>query len=215
MGGHSQISSLKGAKFGFINKAGKFVIPPVFPCPDFEWSSRFKNGMAQATAEKNATTAFGYINRRGKFVVPAKYSKIEEFSDGLAAFDSCEPGFASMNWNLNRHNSLMQFLRQYEIFSMKRDQIVKLLGEPTSVRKSPQADQYLLSRDCFGSRVFAIRYRADGSVYGYATTWGSLVRAPEEYPPLSDWIATPQVPNVEEDLHSFFKRAAKVPYIPE
>ena|GEM_PF-1634546 len=45
VGGHSSISPLSGAKFGFIDKSGKFVIPPTFPGPsEGEWKSKFQNG---------------------------------------------------------------------------------------------------------------------------------------------------------------------------
>lgn len=166
IGGQSQLSPLNGAKFGFIDKSGKFVIPPTFPCPRSDWKSKFENGLALATVEKNASTAFGYINRDGKFVVPAKYSKLEEFSEGLAAFNSLQPGFEEMasRTRLVSDRTIQQFLRQYEIFSLKRSDVVKLLGEPIATKEHPTAERYLLQQSCLGSTYFNIRYKPDGMV---------------------------------------------------
>lgn len=215
-GGHSQISSFNGAKFGFVDTAGKFIIPPIFPCPEFEWTSRFKNGLALATAEKNGTTVLGYINKNGQFVVPPKYSKLDEFSEGLAAFDSCEPGFEPAKWSLklDRYSGLIQFLRQYDVLSMKKEQIVKLLGRPDTVAKNPHAEQYMLSSGCGGSDWFAIRYDEDDKVCGYRQYSGGMIYPGTNNDPPSDWIVASQRPNVGEALSTFYTRAKKETYTP-
>lgn len=217
MGGHSRISSLNGAKFGFIDKTGKFVVPPIFPCPNFEWTSKFKNGLALATAEKNATFVFGYIDKTGKFVVPPKYSKLNEFSEGLAAFDSREPGFDKVAWSYRLRGgteSIKQFLRQYDLISMRKDDVVKLLGKPDSYSKNPESEMYLLSSGCFGSTWLAIRYDADGKVYGYAIPGGSYMPYQTNSVPPSQWIVTSQKPEIDEEYGAFFKRAEKVTFTP-
>lgn len=215
IGGQSQFSPLNGAKFGFIDKSGKFVIPPTFPCPRSDWKSKFENGLALATVEKNASTAFGYINRDGKFVVPAKYSKLEEFSEGLAAFNSLQPGFEEMasRTRLVSDRTIQQFLRQYEIFSLKRSDVVKLLGEPIATKEHPTAERYLLQQSCLGSTYFNIRYKPDGMVCAYSITCGDMVDPNNPFPP-SDWIVQEQKPDVDEYLWTFFTRASKVTYAP-
>ena len=215
IGGQSQFSPLNGAKFGFIDKSGKFVIPPTFPCPRSDWKSKFENGLALATVEKNASTAFGYINRDGKFVVPAKYSKLEEFSEGLAAFNSLQPGFEEMasRTRLVSDRTIQQFLRQYEIFSLKRSDVVKLLGEPIATKEHPTAERYLLQQSCLGSTYFNIRYKPDGMVCAYSITCGDMVDPNNPFPP-SDWIVQERKPDIDEYLWTFFTRAEKVTYSP-
>ncbi|MCC7526918.1 MAG: WG repeat-containing protein, partial [Candidatus Melainabacteria bacterium] len=134
-GGHSSINPLKNATFGFIDKTGKFVIPPKFPCPATDWHSKFKDGLAIATAEKNGTTALGYINTKGDFVVPPKYLRLDEFSEGLAAFDANPVGFDPEEWQKRQRRDVRQFLRQYNIFSMTKTEVKNLLGEPNDHTK--------------------------------------------------------------------------------
>ena len=87
--GHCRINANKGAKFGFIDKTGKFIIAARFPCPD-QWNnnsgvgSQFQNGLAVATDTKSGDVAFGFVNRHGTFVVPPIYTAVGEFSEGLA-----------------------------------------------------------------------------------------------------------------------------------
>ncbi len=212
-GEQSTIWPPAGSKFGFINKIGKFVISPTFPCPsDGEWRSQFRNGIALATAEKNLSTAYGYIDKRGKFVIPAKYSKLEEFSEGLAAFDSREPGFELMDWKDGRckYKKLSHFLRQFDIGSMNRTEIVKRLGEPDSIRKNPDADRYKLGQDCFGTQYFDIRYKADGTVYGHACS-NECKKYPEQIEP-SEWVVSTEKPEPNEDIYKYYSRVAKEVY---
>lgn len=207
-GGHSQISSLYGAKFGFIDKSGKFVIPPKFPCPNSEWTSKFTNGLALATAEKNSCITYGYINVEGEFVIQPKYSRISEFSEGFAAFDSKEPGFDPVLWrhSLNRYELMTHLLRQYDLLSMQEIQVEKFLGKPEKITYCPDAVRYQISADCSGSNWFAIRYDSNRKVMGYGLFNGDGV-VPGESPPPTDWIVTPQQPTGNENLHDFFKRA--------
>lgn len=213
--GQSDLSPLKGAKFGFIDKTGKFVIPPRYPCPRYKWQSKFENGLALATVEKNSSTAFGYINKQGRFVVPAKYSQLGEFSEGLASFNSSEPGFAELATRQRSvsDNTIQQFLRQYEIFAMNRSDVEKLLGEPTTTKEHPKAERYLVQLSCLGSTYFNIRYKPDGMVAAYSITTVDVFDPNNPFPP-SDWIMSEQKPEVDEDLWSFFTRASKVTYSP-
>lgn len=72
-------------KIGYIDKTGKFVIPP-----QFRRAESFSNGLAlvRACLEKscsaNAGGDYGYINRQGKFVVPPQYSGGSSFNNGVA-----------------------------------------------------------------------------------------------------------------------------------
>lgn len=216
MGGKSNISPLKGATFGFIDKTGKFVIPPKFPCPATDWHSKFKDGLALATAEKNASIALGYINTKGDFVVPPKYLRLDEFSEGLATFDASPVGFNPYQWQKTHHKDICQFLRQYNIFSMNKAEVKSLLGEPTQDAKFPDADAYLLSSGCLGSTWIAIRYDSNDHVIGYTEPayFGVCQSLTTNQVQPSDWIVSDQKPDVEEGFYEFFKRAKKVKVFP-
>jgi WG containing repeat len=76
-------------KYGFINRAGEMVIAPRFRVregprhPNLIISAgRFSEGLACVNVYE--TGMYGYINKKGEFVIPAKYTRAQEFSEGLA-----------------------------------------------------------------------------------------------------------------------------------
>lgn len=69
---------VKNGKYGFINRAGEWVINP-----SFAMCGSFANGLAPALDEK--TRKWGFINKKGEWAVKPQFSKAKEFSDGLAA----------------------------------------------------------------------------------------------------------------------------------
>jgi hypothetical protein len=105
---------------------------------------------------------------------------------------------------------LKQFLRQYDICSMNRDRIVKLLGEPDCVRTNPDADRYKMSQDCFGTQYFDVRYKPDGTVYGHWLGNETLVFPPKIAP--SEWVVSSDKPEADEDLYPFYARVIKEVY---
>jgi WG containing repeat len=62
------------AKFGFIDRTGKMVIPPQFDSAD-----RFSEGLAFVRTSNRV----GYIDRQGKFAMRPKFNPSQPFSDGL------------------------------------------------------------------------------------------------------------------------------------
>ena len=62
-------------KFGFIDKTGKVVIPPIY---DLAW--HFSEGLAGV--EKNGKR--GFVDKTGKVVIPLIYDSAYSFSEGLA-----------------------------------------------------------------------------------------------------------------------------------
>jgi len=62
-------------KQGFIDLAGRMVIPPTF---DFAW--QFSEGRASAWENGRA----GFIDRTGRFVIPARFEYAKAFHEGLA-----------------------------------------------------------------------------------------------------------------------------------
>ena len=68
-------------QWGFVDKTGKWVIPPQFgDAEDFE------NGRALVRMEKNGKTyAEGYIDKRGKWIGASPFRTIRKMSEGLMA----------------------------------------------------------------------------------------------------------------------------------
>lgn len=68
---------VKNNKFGYINKAGKEVIPL-----KFDESDGFYDGLAKVRVGDES----GYINKKGQKVIPltSKYETLKNFSEGLA-----------------------------------------------------------------------------------------------------------------------------------
>ena len=62
-------------KFGFIDKTGKVVIPPIY---DLAW--HFSEGLAGV--EKNGKR--GFVDKTGKVVIPLIYDGAGSFNDGEA-----------------------------------------------------------------------------------------------------------------------------------
>lgn len=63
-------------KTGFVNREGKFVIPP-----DFDEAEAFSEQLAKAKVGDK----YGYINTKGECVIPFVFSKAMNFTEGLAA----------------------------------------------------------------------------------------------------------------------------------
>lgn len=74
------IAERQSAKFGFLDKSGKWKIAPAF-----DECLGFKNQMCVVKVGDK----WGAIDREGRFIVPAKQEALKDFSvDGLAAFRS-------------------------------------------------------------------------------------------------------------------------------
>jgi hypothetical protein len=58
----------KGGLFGYIDRTGKFVIPP-----PFEYSNEFSDGLAGVPL---GDKGWGFIDRTGKVVIPPRFNWI-------------------------------------------------------------------------------------------------------------------------------------------
>jgi len=68
-----------GGKWGFIDKAGKYVIKPQF---DDAW--QFSEGLAPVKLENR----WGFIDKAGKYVINHQFDEAWWFSEGLAPVKS-------------------------------------------------------------------------------------------------------------------------------
>jgi WG containing repeat len=66
-------------KWGFIDRAGKFVIKASYDCVQ-----PFSEGLAVIGIREEGRWRFGYIDKTGAIVVPAQFSTAHSFSNNLA-----------------------------------------------------------------------------------------------------------------------------------
>jgi len=66
------------SKYGFIDKTGKEIIPPIY-----DFVGHFYDGLALIVMRDNML--YGYINKEGVEVVPMQFSSAHHFSEGFAA----------------------------------------------------------------------------------------------------------------------------------
>jgi hypothetical protein len=65
------------AKFAYIDKQGKIVLPT-----SFFYAGRFRDGVA--SVYDDLKNKYGFINKNGTVVIPIKYDSVSDFSEGLA-----------------------------------------------------------------------------------------------------------------------------------
>jgi hypothetical protein len=88
-GGDSQHHSIEGGLWGYVDRDGRFAIPPRFTLTRglaYDWStspvSSFSEGLA---AVPGPDGRFGFIDRTGRWVIPPQFDHVEEeFWHGLA-----------------------------------------------------------------------------------------------------------------------------------
>ncbi len=80
------------ARYGFVDKTGKFVIEPKFIV-----ASSFSEGLARVAVIVDEEEMLGFIDRRGQFVIPPKFNTDVDFLRGSTNFSE---GLASLTENL-------------------------------------------------------------------------------------------------------------------
>lgn len=73
--GLARFRSAQGKRYGFINKQGKIVVPPIFS---------FVRPFSEKRAAVLIGEKWGYINEKGKIVIRALYKQAFSFHEGLA-----------------------------------------------------------------------------------------------------------------------------------
>jgi tetratricopeptide (TPR) repeat protein len=100
------IPVFRDQKFGYLDQAGKMVIPP-----QFDGAGEFSEGLAHVfiRAKNDATKGpkaplpgaggkFGYIDESGKVVIPPQFDLVTSFSEGMALVGMGEPETAKWGY---------------------------------------------------------------------------------------------------------------------
>lgn len=214
---NTQLSPNRGARFGFIERSGIFVIPAQYPCPDLvrQEDFLFKQGLAIVTGFVNADIAYGVIDKSGKHLVPTIYANIFPFHEGLAAVNVGTIEFNRVTWSDkqrfgafggSRSEQLSKFLTQFALVGMKRSDVEAILGNETSNALSlreKNVTSYIVTSSCTGSLNLKIRYTAD-RVSAFSLVSGFTGKTEP-----SLWITTPVKSERGEPLGEYFARCGK------
>ena len=76
------IPAAQGTKWGYVDAAGRLVIPAQFDCA---------GGFSEHLAPVKIGKKWGYIDTAGHLAIPARYFWAAEFSDGLALVATSKP----------------------------------------------------------------------------------------------------------------------------
>ena len=90
-------------KHGYINQAGKMVIPP-----QYELGGDFSEGLSP----ENVGDKWGYIDKTGKMVIPPLYDRAGDFSEGLAEVEVDDKS-GSIKWGYIDKTGKMVIPPQY------------------------------------------------------------------------------------------------------
>lgn len=150
-----------GAKWGFIDKTGKLVIPAKYyvdrllefeSAPgrylmeDNNFAPRFRDGLAPVATGSEIDRRYGYIDHSGKWVISPQFKDATEFANGSALVCYGKTGFDPELWNarwgpyVSRSNSFRLFTLEYKLIGMDRARVNELLGRPTVIHLS--SDSY-------------------------------------------------------------------------
>lgn len=125
-------ATTSSAKWGFVNFAGKEIVPP-----KFDDAMSFVNGVAVVSVkDTSGKMQSGTIDELGKFVVQPKFKNIIPTKPLAIVVDERDGGFDPYAWAnpdlsgfLNRYEQWHAFLREYDLIGMERTEVFKLLGD--------------------------------------------------------------------------------------
>jgi hypothetical protein len=138
MGGRgASYSARTGAKWGFIDRKGRFVIKPRYEVVDLTDPPTFVDGLAKVCVEEYRLRKFGFIDQSGKFVIKPIFNGARNFSEGLAAVSTGPWTFVPEEWKRHpedRFDMADKFFRSYPVVGMSLNQLHQLLGAPEEYR---------------------------------------------------------------------------------
>jgi hypothetical protein len=97
----------QAAKYGFINKQGEAVIPPIFtPYLGHHRTIEYLGRFAEGLAAVKVGDLYGYINKKGQFVIPPQFLYVNDFSEGVASVQMANDEWAYIDRSGRRVISL-------------------------------------------------------------------------------------------------------------
>jgi hypothetical protein len=124
-----------GARWAFIDKTGKVVIPPSFYAAN-DVIPEFHEGLASVAVGTNADHKFGYIDKHGNWIVSPQFRDGEPFDKGFALVSFGTNGFSKQEWltpqaegGILRHEQFDLFLARYKLIGMRKEDVEQHLGK--------------------------------------------------------------------------------------
>jgi hypothetical protein len=173
-----RITERIGAKLGFIDRSGKFAIPPIFPAPSHLESIEFVEGLAPVPMEKKGYLVYGYIDKYGHFAIPPKFKGAKPFRNGRAWVFTGTTGFDRDEWEARgkgplywREDLFKELLHEHAFIGMWQTDVYKFLGFPQTYLGLPfcfESTTYTLSRTtCEYSHCWVEICAKSGKVWRY------------------------------------------------
>lgn len=174
----SMDATADSAKWGFVDFAGKVIVPP-----KFDDAMSFVNGVAVVSVKnKNGKMQSGTIDERGNFVVQPKFKHIIPTKPLAIVVEEREGGFDPYAWAnpdlrgfLNRYEQWNAFSREYDLIGMERKEVFKLLGDDRVLhsrgRRSPTlSDAEVVPSNGIMSTAKNVFYGLNSSICGNASS---------------------------------------------
>ena len=129
-------------KWGFVDKVGKVVIPPLY-WVDVRWFNcnppAFSEGLAPVAIGDDVHHKYGYLDKTGKFKIAPQFKQATEFVDGLAQVQTGDSGFSKADWNelhgryVHRVDIFDLYVKQFGLLGESKSEVFKALGEPDEI----------------------------------------------------------------------------------
>lgn len=175
---NSTVAIASSVKWGFVNLAGKVIVPP-----KFDEAMAFSDGVAVVSVkDKNATLQSGTIDAKGKFIVQPKFKHIIPTKPLEIVVDVRDGGFDPYAWAnpdlrgfLNRYEQWHAFLREYDLIGMERKKIFRLLGDDHVLHSRGRLSPTLPESDVLPTNGImtsakSVFYGLNSSICGHASS---------------------------------------------
>lgn len=155
-----------GAKWGFIDKTGRFVTEPTYEVVDYlDLGLTFSEGLSAVLCKVKNGLAYGFVDYSGKLVIPAQYVHAGVFSEGVAPVSTGALGFEPEKWKLSvasRADLMPKLFAQYQVVGMTRNKLHHLLGVPHGVAaatKDNDSEGYSMSTAGCGNAQWGLQFQ--------------------------------------------------------
>jgi hypothetical protein len=134
------IKNSKGQpKWGFVDKSGKVVIPPMY-WVDERWfycnPPWFSEGLAPVAIGDEVHHKYGFIDKTGKWKIAAQFKNADGFVDGAARVQTGDSGFSKAEWierqgrYVFRSDIFDLYVKQFGLLGESKSEVFSSFGEP-------------------------------------------------------------------------------------
>lgn len=190
-----------GAKWGYLDSAGKVVI-----APRFFSAQPFVNGYAQVAEFGQSSNKVCLIDKNGKVVIEPKYASLQVLGDGrIIAAKASDVHFSPLDWKskskgygTEKMQLFYGLLKDYDLIGMPKNKLLALLGTPTHPNDSIEKDfisYTLAATGCINEHKWLVVQFQNEKVKCWRLAYGMFEKEPvwitenvvyEELPSITD-----------------------------